>query len=754
MQAKYKYILLSNDTGERLVLHDAPEGWDATKFRLIRDLTYLGILKNISVEFEFVGDGFLFLQHQRLVYGIDADVIIRVYKTNPNEFLYEGKVNMENFAEDRKFRKFKVDIIQSSFVQDFQNREDVKLNLMNTISMDRHPVASSAVKQSLFRGKSIQFYSEFAGVSATPEPHIYHHTLPFLIKVNGSPNVYKDGFYGDDFDGWVPPGEQSELINMQYAVYINNYPDPQTPHIKGDASMTFVFKASGTTFRNENRIRFYLVNEDNTIAATLYAKDLLIKSNPQDSSVTYSINWDITPTVAPNQFIVFVLERWRWNGEDDIMEPANQVFMENTSFLGNRTETYYNSLNMTITDDSIIDDTSHPVILPHELFSNLVAQMTEGSFYSDFFGRTELGYAVDGPGAFLAITKGELLRGIPLAEVQVATSFRDAFKSYSSVFCLGAMILDDVIRIEPLDILFNSELTAHIGEVNELVVMPAKEYLFNSVKSGYPKNEYEEENGRDEFNTTYQFTNSLRAVKKELDIVSIFMGDGYGIEFARRQSVLTTGTKDSKYDDQIFLIDLIKIEPEEEGEPYTLQTRRLEGILHVDGIFSPETAMNLRIAAGQNMLRWAKFLNIPLHRKNKTYFFQSKDKNASLELVTALGTTIDGQDLQTGSQFYFLPEQRTFKCPITVEQLAAILQAPLGIISFTYQGEKFFDFAFEIDAETDKGQATWRTLGTKETPVQVEEDVDGANQNVLKYADGLTDYVKYGPGENDVLLYQ
>ena len=87
-------------------------------------------------------------------------------------------------------------------------------------------------------------------------------------------------------------------------------------------------------------------------------------------------------------------------------------------------------------------------------------------------------------------------------------------KVYSSVFCLGAIIQEDQIRVEPLDVLFNSELTAHIGEVNELVIQPAKEYLFNSVKAGYPKNEYEEENGRDEFNTTYQFTNQPEGSKK------------------------------------------------------------------------------------------------------------------------------------------------------------------------------------------------------------------------------------------------
>jgi len=754
MDPKYKYVLLSNDTGERRELIDAPVGWDATKFRLIRDLTYLGILKSISVEFEFVGDGFEFIQTQRLKHGIDANVMIRVYKRNPNEFLYEGKINMENYVEDRKFRKFKVDIIQSGFIQKFNNREDVKLNLLNTISLDRAPINPVGMKNALIRGKSIQFFSKFNGSSISGEfPFtIYHHTLPFFLIENGSTNVFPE-FYGEEIDRWFPPTTENPLINMDRAVYINFLPENQIPHIQGGATMTFVFKASGTTTLGYNKIRFLLANEDNTIAETLYEKDLTIASVPPNMNISHTITWDITPTVAPNQFIVMLLERWRWNGEDDIYEPCDTVFMENTSFFGNRTEIYYSDLYMTITDDSVITDTTHPVVLPHELFSNMIAQINGGELYSEFFGRLDLGYEADGDGAFLAITKGELLRGIPLADVQLAFSFRDAFKSYSSVFCLGAVIEDERIRIEPLDLLFNGNIAAEIGEVNELTIQPTKEFLFNSVKSGFPKNEYEEQNGRDEFNTTYQYTNALQAVKKEFEMFSVFHGDGYGIEFARRLSVIKTGSKDSKYDDQIFFIDLIKIPDDEDPTIYTLQSRRLEGITFVSGIFSPDTAMNLRIAAGQNMLRWRKYLNIPLHKKPKTYYFQTKDKNASLHLVTPLGSTIDGEDLQMGANAYFLPDDHQFKCAVSIELLFAILQNPLGIVSFTYAGEKFFDFVFEIDAETDKGMAQWRMLGTKETPMEVQTDVD-ENQNVLKYADGLTDFVKYGDGEKDVLLYQ
>ena len=230
---------------------------------------------------------------------------------------------------------------------------------------------------------------------------------------------------------------------------------------------------------------------------------------------------------------------------------------------------------------------------------------------------------------FSPLRKGNFYAGYRSTKYKSRCPSATRFSSYASVFCLGAIISENRIQVEPLDALFNAQVAAELGEVSELMISPTKEFLFNSVKTGYPKNEYEEENGRDEFNTEYQYSNSLRAVKKELNLVSKFYGDGYGIEFARRQSVIVTGTKDSKYDDKIFFVDLIKVEPEVEGESYTLISRRLEGITYVTGIFSPETALNLSIAVGQNMLRWRKYLNIPLHNKKpKVYYFQSKDKNA------------------------------------------------------------------------------------------------------------------------------
>lgn len=742
MKAKYNYYLLCNDDGDSIKLEQAPENWDDVKFNLIRDIIYLGILKQISVEFNFIGDGYRFIQAKRLLYGMDIDIMVRVYLNNPNTWLLDGKLNMENYQEDRKLRKYKVDIVQSSFVQKFNNREDIVINVLNNISLDRQTVTPAALENCLFRGKAIEFFSEFQG-SSLVEPEIYNHILPFQLLVNGNPgvkdvsNLYPDTWIADSLiiaDSWNNP-----MLDVSNAFYSNVLTENQTIHLVWNFTYSAVYAGNALAPAEDNYIvyRMFKVEEDNTPVEQLFYSIV----NHRTGSVSLSHSFEDDIVMEPGQYLILVCERWIQLIPAPAATPGNTIEMDTYA----RTEITYTEMSMTIDQDSVISDSTHPVILPHELFSNILSQINGGTFYSEVFGRTDLGYYVDGEFAYLGITKGELLRGIDPLTVQIPTSMREAFVSYSSVIGLGAIITEQQIRVDPLDVLFNSNIATDIGEVNELVISPAKEFLFNSVKAGYPKNEYEQENGRDEFNTQYQYTNSFKSVKKELDLMSRYYGDGYGIEFARRASVLSTGTADSRYDDMIFFVDMIKVDDE-------LMTRRQEGILEISGVFSPETVINARIAAGQNMLRWRKYLNIPLHKKDKVYYFQSKDKNATLHLVTELGTTDDGEDLDTGAVAYFIPDQREFKCPITITMLFEILANPLGLIKYSYKREDFFDYLFEVDSEVDKNMGTWRTLGTRDTPVFIDTEEDAGN--LLMHDSGEDDIIQHDNGEQDLVLYE
>lgn len=760
MRNKYTYVLLSNDSGQRLELANAPQGWDAQRFNVLRDMVYLGVMKSITVEFQFVGDGFTFLQRQKLKYGVDANVVFRLYKRN--KFLFEGKVNFENYDEDRKFNRFQVDIIQSAQVQKFNNREDIKYNIFNNISADRLPATPAALKNATIRGRRIEFFTQFDG-SVTTEPDIFTTTLPFNLKVNGNQSVNTSSYtiVTPPLTEEAPEQEvRDQLYAEEAAIYVNELVSPQSLDIEFSANITIEYKGEplpillfgiGDLVAYLGYKIFYrvaIVDEAGEIIETLYTQSFT------DITGTFDLAYSGTVEIPVGGRLVFACERWSrmyFYDDGDLVSTNELEYQLDGGDAGDvvgtrmRTEITYNDLQLKINTPSIVPDTTNPVVLPHELFSALMDQINGGTFTSDIFGRTDLGYYEDGAGAYVAITKGELLRGIDPTTVQLSTSMRDAFKSYSSIFCLGAIITEDGIRIDPLDVLFNSNIALDLGEVNDLHMRPAKDFLYNSVLAGYPVNEYEEENGRDEFNTTYQYTNSLQAVKKELNLVSVYFGDGYGIEFARRQGVLTSGTKDTRYDNQIFFIDLIKVGDE-------LVSRRLEDILFVDGIFSPETAINLNIAVGQNMKRQRKFLNIPLHKKDKKYYFQSKDKNVGLRLVTALGETNDGEDLDMGNQQYFIPEERSFNKAVSVELgIEALMVNPLGLVKYRYKGEKFYDLLYEVDSETDKNKTEWRVLGTRDTPVEINEDlVDGP---YVMFGDGHEDHVMYDNEPEDILAY-
>lgn len=743
MNPQNKWILLSNKSGRRLVLDNAPFGWNETKINLVRDLVYFGILKSVSVSLAFVGEGYTFLQRERLLYGNDFDVILRCYHDD-DEWFFDAKVNPETYDEDRKLKHFVCDLIQSDFVQKFHNSEDVKLNVLNTLSLDRKEIAPALFQDALFRGKQIEFYTEMTTPAADTPPEIYHCTIPFRGVVNGNPGVnYVPTVYATDWD----ESGLSPLIIADNAIYKNTLTQNQT--LEFSTTIRYSAEWQGIVLIPGDQhyldVKLYLMNSDDTIADTLLYNRTAIKSGTIVKDLAYSGSI----IVEPGQYIICVLERWVKLSIFVVDKPVAAGDFEADL----RCEVTFQELSLTINQPSVIDDTTHPVILPHELFSNLVAQVNGGRFISYCFGRPDIGYDYMGELALIGITTGELLRGIDPSTVQIVCSLRDAFKSYHAIGCLGAIITEDTVRIDPLEDLIDHNISYDLGEVKELHVRPATDYMFCAIKAGYPVNEYEQENGRDEYNTTYQFTNAFRSTKQPLDIVSIFNADGYGIEFARRASVVNTGTSDSRYDALIFLIDLIE-NPDYgyEGQPRYM-TRRMEDILDAGGIFSPETAMNLRISVGQNMLRWKKFLNIPLWRvPEHKLFFQSKDKNAGLYVTTLLGSTIDGQDIDLGLSYLAIPEERHFEVALPLEGLTAIVENPMRVVKFSYEGETFFDMILNGDAEKDSKDSVWKCLAMKPSP-DVEEP-QGADIDAMKWADGADDYMKWADGSDDYMLYQ
>jgi hypothetical protein len=728
---KYRYVLLSNDEGTRLELPEQPIGWDASKISLIRDFTYLGVFKSITAEFEFVGEGYLFLQRAYLRYGVDADVILRIYEKA--RFVFEAKVNFQNFQDDRKNRRIGVDLIQSGFVQDFNNREDIKIDLLSRQTLDLEEMPPMFNPTVDIRGKLIGFYGEWRENPTFEE--VYHHTIPFITVFNDISEAVNNFVVvaSDDVEDNLLISDASFLINAGNV----------DKEVSVTYDLTFNFQWDGINdpvvrSRNIIRMRGIIRDADDNLKSTFFNQSYT------NTFGTFNINGILNATLAPGDYILFICER----RIDRII--GGLSYMNGSEMLGvYKTIITYPSVSITVSDVNTFPDTTAPVILPFEMFERLIYKITgeANALVSNIFGRTDLGYDSDGDGALTAITTGNFLRG-RVEDTEVTMSFRDAFVSFSQIYNLGLLVNDRTIRIDRKDDLFNNDISTRIGEVKEVIVRPSQDYLFNSILVGYPEQEYEQQTGIDEFNTRVQYTNSVRSVKREEDLTSIFRADGFGIETVRRQTVQSTGTKDLKSDKEIFMLDLVR----KEGGGF--QTRRLEGVISVSGIFSPETAMNLRISPGQNLLRWQRFLAIPINKKaQQSYFYQTKDKNNSLNVAYPIGVSNDGENIDIVQPPYFLPEQKEFQSTLSIKNILELLANPLGLIAYTYDGENFFDYLLEIDAENESNTGNLKVLSTKPTPIE-DIPIEVQLPTALKYDDGFESFIKYGNLDEEILLWQ
>jgi hypothetical protein len=73
------------------------------------------------------------------------------------------------------------------------------------------------------------------------------------------------------------------------------------------------------------------------------------------------------------------------------------------------------------------------------------------------------------------------------------------------------------------------------------------------------------------------------------------------------------------------------------------------------------------------------------------------------------------------------------------------------LVKYSHKGEKFYDYLYEVDGESEKAKGAWRMLSTRPTPIEVTENpIVG---DYILYGDGSQDFLKYADGSTDLTLY-
>lgn len=254
----------------------------------------------------------------------------------------------------------------------------------------------------------------------------------------------------------------------------------------------------------------------------------------------------------------------------------------------------------------------------------------------------------------------------------LTTNFKDFITSLSAVCNIGVGIekigAREYVVIEDLKYFYNKNTTIKLPfQAKKIKRSTDASGFYKSIEIGFEKGgEYEEAMGLDEYNIRNSYTTCIHRVDNKYTKLSKYRADSYGIEFARRKPFSDYSTEDTNYDQDIFLIDC-KDEhkvitfpiPPFRGNTITLESYFVR--LWDDdftqlptGVFSPETAFNLRLTPFNNMLRhgWNISAGLTAYPFNKIKYSSSKG-NSSLVTLYAENGEIENNKLE---QPRFVPE--------------------------------------------------------------------------------------------------
>lgn len=277
--------------------------------------------------------------------------------------------------------------------------------------------------------------------------------------------------------------------------------------------------------------------------------------------------------------------------------------------------------------------TACPGLLAHEALARVfeAATDTRDVFYSEYFGRPDLGYATTGPGALRLLTSGFQLRGFPLPTAPLPAlvpgdtdprkslyaTAQQLYDGLNGIDCLGLGLETradrPIVRVEPRAHFYQPADVLTLGAVSDLKQRVHPALLHNAVEVGYPHWQSGAPegltNGLDEFNAPRSYSLPLTQVKATYSATSNLIAAGYLIEAVRRDRFVLGASKEGKADGELFVIALrfvpahtVTLGGLSIPFPAGYASSTNENFATVSGIFSPPTTYNLALSPGR-MLR-------------------------------------------------------------------------------------------------------------------------------------------------------
>jgi len=692
--------ILDSIPGGRVKLNDIPEGWDDQQVSIMRSKQYKGLFRGVSTSLRFVGDGKDYIQNIYENTGTETEVKIAFYKyysppTDKYLLFFSGTVDLSTYVSDEDIF-VECNINESSFSTKIMGRDGVKIDIstiesIEGVELDPTPEQTVLLKQRELLSSGVFQLNDFV-----------NNATSSVVTIDGT-----------DWDGFTLPitliSNDSTVTNLQSQDISELGQQGFWGPASQDSIVSFTGRIAGrardvtTGIRKELDISFRLrVYDDDTLTTINYDVPLHTNINVPpgpgtpviwgDFDFTFDVKLGNTTLISKDAVIELI-------AIDVNTSATPTVFYAEFTAI---------DLNLAI-NLQWKDGTNAKGFFVYDAFKKITEAITDkkNSFISDFYGP-------GGQKELYTLHTGKQIRNIPDSKLKL--SFEELFNSMNAIHNIAVGIeYDEVgqpyLRCEPEEYFYDATVILAVHNVSKLKKEVARDRIYNEVEVGYAKAEYEEVNGLEEYNNKFEWSTTIKTIKNKLPLVSDIRGDGYGIEFARRKQYADYPTEDTKYDNDTFIVKVIKV-----GENY--HSEQDEKYDLVENIFSPETAYNLDVTPGRMLRAHAAKIRSGLRNSTSDIKFQFAEQKSNLNAQkTGESAILENQDIQlnTIDSNRWINDYYEFESILTFEQLQILVRNSKGIVKFSAASEEtttnyFYGWLEEINNEAEKDTAVWRLL--------------------------------------------
>ena len=603
------YKMFNNDNGRSLTLKTDPINWDESDKKLMRSKKTFGVVTELSKDLEFTKDGKDFLDAAFNLMGIEADVTLEEWRNYPHkdgQYLHStgtfdfseykseklktkvpfttGGLNARVKAQQKE--KFEIDKAESlkGEVLDEVERLTVDLTERKILLVSRLETGDLHTESTSFRMKFRDNNFRTASLG-----------IPTTAVVNSD----QDHIQSTPNDAsFTTRPDEGETLSM---FYLNN---DRTKRLNLSFDVYFKIEVKKIDDLSNRFLYVDLVEFGDEVDFTLSDRQTLFSVPSSNLINGQVVHFQSTKSIVLDEGQSLSLQ-WRGGGNFG-------GFLNDGEFNLNFVDT---RAVIDIVEDSEYEESQTNAIRFHEIGEKLT-KIISGNFYSRFYGRTDLGYSDTGEFANTALTLGFWIRQFNDKKLEI--SLDDFLQTSKAIHNTGWSIetINDkeTLVIEDLKYFFQEGTAIRIGKVSNVKREVAKDFYHSNIEVGYKKpdgdNLYEEAMGLDEYNGRRGFTEPITRSDKKLSILSPARADRYGIEFARRKPESLFPEQDTRYDKNIFILDL----KQEVTGKFTERKWADDYEVEPSGVYSPETATNLRITPRRNLERHGWFFGSGLQR--------------------------------------------------------------------------------------------------------------------------------------------